>query len=102
MGVFVAYMFATPKKKQIKEESSKAIEEVSPPPVETTTTVHEEPIFVPPPEVPMKVQEPVPEDQQRKLFKWMLEEKRKVKPQNRKAKQRVNEEKAIPKSIPSI
>ncbi|KAL3535621.1 hypothetical protein ACH5RR_004082 [Cinchona calisaya] len=103
-----AYLFIMPKQKQIKEEGSKAVVEVVPPPVETTALVHDEPIFVPPPPELVKVQEPIPEDKQRELFKWMLEEKRKVKPQNRKEKKHINEEKAILKqfirkeSIPSI
>ncbi|XP_027066576.1 uncharacterized protein [Coffea arabica] len=106
--VLGAYLFIMPKKKQINAESSKAVEAVPPPPVETTSPVHEEPPFIPSPEVPVKVQKPVPEDQQRELFKWILEEKRKVKPQNRKEKQRIDEEKAILKqfiqkeSIPGI
>ncbi|KAI3455548.1 hypothetical protein Pfo_012211 [Paulownia fortunei] len=51
---------------------------------------------------------PIPEDQQRELFKWMLEEKRKVKPRDAEEKKRIDEEKAIlkqfirAKSIPSL
>ncbi|KAL3532610.1 hypothetical protein ACH5RR_006131 [Cinchona calisaya] len=104
-----AYLFVMPKKKQIREQTSNLQEVPPPPPGEIITPVHEEPIFLPPPPEPVKVQqEPVPEDQQRELFKWMLEEKRKVKPQSLKEKQRINEEKAILKqfirkeSIPSI
>lgn len=108
MGVFAAYLFVMPKKKQIDAESSNAVEVAPPPPVETTSPVHDEPPFIPSPEVPVKMQEPVPEGQQRELFKWILEEKRKMKPQNRKEKQHVDEEKAILKqfirkeSIPRI
>lgn len=57
---------------------------------------------------PVKVLEPIPEDQQRELFKWILEGKRRVLPKNRKEKNRIDEEKAILKqficseSIPRI
>ncbi|CAL1414151.1 unnamed protein product [Linum trigynum] len=43
--------------------------------------------------------EPISEDQQRELFKWMLEEKRQMKPSDRGEKKRVNEEKAILKKF---
>lgn len=48
---------------------------------------------------PVKVREPIPEDQQRELFKWILEEKRKVKPKDPKEKKRIDEEKAILKQF---
>lgn len=57
---------------------------------------------------PLKVLEPIPEDQQLELFQWILEEKRKVKPKNRQEKQRNDEDKAIlkqfiqTKSIPRL
>ncbi|XP_044478778.1 uncharacterized protein LOC123205801 [Mangifera indica] len=56
----------------------------------------------------VKLREPIPVDQQRELFKWILEEKRKVKPKDPEEKKRIDEEKAIlkqfirAKSIPSI
>ncbi|KAF5727500.1 protein STU1-like [Tripterygium wilfordii] len=52
--------------------------------------------------------EPIPEDQQRELFKWMFEEKRKIKPKDPEEKKLIDEEKATlkqfiqAKSIPSI
>lgn len=45
------------------------------------------------------VPEPVPEDQQREICQWILEEKRKVKPINREEKKRLDEEKAILKQF---
>lgn len=57
---------------------------------------------------PMKLREPIPEDQQRELFKWLLEEKRKVKTKDPEEKKRIDEEKALlkqfirAKSIPSL
>ena len=57
---------------------------------------------------PVKAREPVPLDQQLELFKWILEEKRKVKTKSPEEKKRIDEEKAIlkqfirAKSIPSL
>ena len=56
----------------------------------------------------MKLQETISEDQQCELFKWMLEEKRKIKPKDPEEKKRIDEDKAILKQfirvkpIPSI
>ncbi|CAH8392518.1 unnamed protein product [Eruca vesicaria subsp. sativa] len=49
--------------------------------------------------VVIKAREPIPEKQQRELFKWMLEEKRKVKPSNAEEKKKIDEEKAILKQF---
>ena len=57
---------------------------------------------------PVKLQEPISEDQQCELFKWMLEEKRTIKPKDPEGKKRIDEDKAIliqfirVKPIPSI
>ncbi|KAG6593514.1 hypothetical protein SDJN03_12990, partial [Cucurbita argyrosperma subsp. sororia] len=57
---------------------------------------------------PVKVREPIPVDQQRELFKWILEEKRKINPKDRDEKKRMDEEKAIlkefirAKSVPNL
>ncbi|CAN8288020.1 unnamed protein product [Cochlearia groenlandica] len=56
----------------------------------------------------VKAREPIPEKQQRELFKWMLEEKRKVKTRNAEEKKINDEEKAIlkhfiaSKTIPTL
>lgn len=61
-----------------------------------------------PPIVPPDQRPPIPEDQQRELFKWLLEEKRKVKAKDAEEKKCIDEEKAIlkqfirAKSLPSI
>ncbi|KAH9604314.1 hypothetical protein KSS87_012042 [Heliosperma pusillum] len=47
----------------------------------------------------VKVREPVPEEYQRELFKWMLDEKRKIKPRNKDDKRLIDEEKAILKKF---
>ncbi|KAG2617038.1 transcriptional-regulating factor 1-like [Panicum virgatum] len=62
-----------------------------------------EPVVVPRKELP-----PIPEDEQRQLYKWMLEEKRKIKPRNVAEKKKLDEEKALLKefiragSLPSL
>ena len=38
---------------------------------------------------------PIPEDEQRELFKWILEEKRKIEPKDRKERKQIDEEKAV-------
>ncbi|KFK38697.1 hypothetical protein AALP_AA3G148300 [Arabis alpina] len=57
-----------------------------------SSTVVAEPVVV-------KTREPIPEKQQRELFKWMLEEKRKVNPKNAEEKKRIDEEKALLKQF---
>lgn len=42
---------------------------------------------------------PIPEDQQRELYKWLLQEKRKIKPKDGEEKKRIDEEKAILKQF---
>ncbi|KAL7240049.1 hypothetical protein ACSBR2_005834 [Camellia fascicularis] len=104
-----AYMFVRARKKDTAAEDSKAAAKLPSTPVVTPATpVLEEPALPPPIAVPVKVREPIPEDQQLELFKWILEEKRKVKPKDREEKKRIDEEKALlkqfirAKSIPNI
>ncbi|KAL0441414.1 UNVERIFIED_CONTAM: hypothetical protein Sradi_0080300 [Sesamum radiatum] len=72
-----------------------------------------DPVIIPekpitPPIISPVQRAPIPEEQQRELFKWMLEEKRKVKPRDAEEKKRIDEEKAIlkqfirAKSIPTL
>ncbi|KAL7100107.1 hypothetical protein ACP275_09G127100 [Erythranthe tilingii] len=74
--------------------------------ISDTSKITEKPITLPIVE-PIK-RAPIPVDNQRELFKWMLEEKRKVKPRDAEEKKRIDEEKAILKqfiranSIPTI
>ncbi|KAG5559209.1 hypothetical protein RHGRI_008950 [Rhododendron griersonianum] len=103
------YMLARAGKKERAAENRKArAKEPSTPVATTATSVPEEPLLSPPIIEPVKVREPIPEDQQRELFKWILEEKRKVKPKDREEKKRIDEEKALlkefihAKSIPSL
>ncbi|XP_050382151.1 uncharacterized protein LOC126799078 [Argentina anserina] len=64
-----------------------------------TTPITEEPLPQPIITEPVKVHEPISEEQQREAFKWMLEEKRKVKPKDREEKKRIDEEKALLKQF---
>ncbi|KAL3631988.1 hypothetical protein CASFOL_024972 [Castilleja foliolosa] len=55
--------------------------------------------LITPPIMKPVVRAPIPEDQQHELFKWMLEEKRKVKPRDAEEKKRIDEEKYILKQF---
>ena len=73
-----------------------------------TASVAEKTLHTPFVTKPVKLREPIPEDRQCELFKWILEEKRKIKPKDPEEKKRIDEEKAILKQfirvkpIPSI
>ncbi|KAL6984666.1 glycine hydroxymethyltransferase [Sarracenia purpurea var. burkii] len=103
-----AYMFARARKKEKDVEDSKGAAKIPTAPIETATPLAEEPTLSPPIIEPEKVRQPIPDDQQHELFKWMLEEKRKAKPNNPEERKRIDEEKAIlkqfirAKSIPRI
>ncbi|KAJ9167948.1 hypothetical protein P3X46_019535 [Hevea brasiliensis] len=108
-----AYMFAKARKKNLNIEERKTakkdVEESKAPEEDfldsTTLSVPETPSPAP---AVLKAKQPIPEDQQRELFKWILEEKRKVKPKDQQEKKRIDEEKAIlkqfirAKAIPSF
>ncbi|KAI3879856.1 hypothetical protein MKW92_043038 [Papaver armeniacum] len=105
-----AYLFARSgqKKRLVAEDDEVA---ASPPSSATTTApISEQSVTetVKPIAQPMKPQTPIPAEQQRELYKWILEEKRKVKPTSAEEKKKLDEEKAIlkafirSKTIPSI
>ncbi|CAO2824569.1 unnamed protein product [Amaranthus hypochondriacus] len=103
-----AYLFTRTKKKDIaleEETTDAAPTSTSVPTPSPTTSATVESLPVAP---VTRVQEPIPEQQQRELFKWMLDEKRKIKTKDPEEKKRIDEEKAIlkqfirAKSIPSI
>ncbi|XP_054795145.1 uncharacterized protein LOC129300599 [Prosopis cineraria] len=101
-----AYLFMRTKKKDIPVEEEQHATSVS----TKDTATHVVQTSVSP--LPMTEQvikrQPIPENQQRELFKWILEEKRKVKPKDPEEKRKLDEEKAIlkqfirAKSLPSI
>lgn len=102
------YLFMRTKKKDtgLEEEVASTVPSSSTP--TTATPVTEKPIPLPTILEVVKPREPIPENQQRELFKWILDEKRKVKPKDAEEKKRIDDEKAIlkqfirAKSIPSI
>ncbi|XP_047338983.1 uncharacterized protein LOC124942507 [Impatiens glandulifera] len=95
-----AYMFASASKKEKSGTDRKKASKNSSSKLERRRTVSTPdpliPTVNPPPE---KVQQPISEDQQQNLFKWILEEKRKVKPVDREAKKKIDEDKAVLKQF---
>ncbi|KAL2338716.1 hypothetical protein Fmac_013162 [Flemingia macrophylla] len=115
---FGAYLFASAKRRDSMEinrrtaqKSHKGKASVEVPPERITSSIdfdsYYDDFFVPV-TTPVQIQAPIREEQQRELFKWMLEEKRKVKPKNPEEKKQIDEEKAIlkhflrAKSIPKF
>ncbi|CAH1435107.1 unnamed protein product [Lactuca virosa] len=102
--IFIPYLFVRTKKKETIEEEVTAV--TSSP----TSLVSSALVSDPSPTVmgPVKPREPIPLNQQLELFKWILEEKRKVKTKDLEEKKRIDEEKAIlkqficAKSVPSL
>ena len=85
-----AYLFASAKPRDSmeinrrtaqKSHKGKASVEVSPESITSSIDFNYNDFFVPV-TTPVKVQAPIPEEQQREIFQWMLEEKRKLKPKN--------------------
>ncbi|KAG5036425.1 hypothetical protein JHK86_017265 [Glycine max] len=101
----VAYLFTRTKKKGTGEEEQD-VTRVS----TKDATPHVVEMPVPPPSItnPMIKREPIPENEQCELLKWILEEKRKVKAKDAEEKRKIDEEKALlkklirSKSIPSV
>ncbi|XP_004297602.1 PREDICTED: uncharacterized protein LOC101297430 [Fragaria vesca subsp. vesca] len=90
-----AYLFMRTKKKEtdVEEEITTAVSSVA------QTTATEKPMPQPAITEPVKMRELISEEQQREAFKWILEEKRKVKPNNPEEKKRIDEEKALLKQF---
>ncbi|CAL9159463.1 unnamed protein product [Musa hybrid cultivar] len=94
--------------KQLSEKNNEAEEQVTAPATPTESAVTEKKSVVVPTPAPIKVLPPIPEQEQRQLFKWILEEKRKVKPSDPAEKKKLDEEKALlkqfirAKSVPSL
>ncbi|XP_015061540.1 uncharacterized protein LOC107007430 [Solanum pennellii] len=95
-----AYLFMT-KKKDVGTEAGE-VSDVPSSSVSSTaaiTAVAGKQATVPALVQPAVVHEPIPEDQQRELMKWILEEKRKLKPKDPEEKKRIDEEKAMLKQF---
>lgn len=101
--MFAAYMFAIARKKNMNipdNRTAKKEEEDSKAPEEDLSDyrLYDMEFSSPPAAIP-KPKEPIPDDQQLELFKWILEEKRKVKPKDPADKKRIDEDKAILKQF---
>lgn len=81
------------KETDVEEEITTAVSTVA------QTTATEKPMPQPAITEPVKMREPISEEQQLEAFKWILEEKRKVKPNNPEEKKRIDEEKALLKQF---
>ncbi|KAK4773492.1 hypothetical protein SAY87_028511 [Trapa incisa] len=108
-----AYLFMRTKKKDpsaIDEKEGNVLSSPASTAVVPGATVSEKPLPLPDQSLPeyLKPGNPIPQDQQRELLKWILEEKRKIKPNNPEEKKHIDEEKALikhyirAKSIPNI
>ncbi|CAD5163332.1 unnamed protein product [Musa acuminata subsp. malaccensis] len=103
------YVLLRTSKKESTEKDEEAVGEVPASPVATIKPVipDKEQVVGSIP-APLKVLPPIAEQEQRELFQWILEEKRKVKPSDRVEKKKIDEEKALlkqfirAKSIPMI
>ncbi|CAH2033493.1 unnamed protein product [Thlaspi arvense] len=99
---FAGYLFFRTKKKDIEPANEEMAAAKSGPVAAPVTMEKPKPVsstVVAAEAVVVKAREPIPEKQQRELFKWMLEEKRKVNPKNAEEKKRIDEEKAILKQF---
>ncbi|WVZ69960.1 hypothetical protein U9M48_018672 [Paspalum notatum var. saurae] len=107
-NVFVGvYVFAkTYKRDQEKKKAEAAAATVAAlsSPESATTANAKAPVPPPAPApapapAPKRVLPPLSDDEQRQVYKWMLEEKRKIKPRNAAEKKTINEEKALLKEF---
>ncbi|WZZ18665.1 hypothetical protein YC2023_111754 [Brassica napus] len=84
----------------VDKEEAKPIPKHDDPLFEFADAAADELVFQGAASEPVKVaRKPIPEDEQRELFKWILEEKRKTEPKDRKDKKRIDEEKAVLKQF---
>lgn len=92
LGYFVVYVFTrtSQKDKKTKEESSTEIKASEKKPPEIAPA---------PAPLPVKELPPIPPEEQLQLFKWILQEKRKVKTRDPVEKKKIDEEKALLKEI---
>uniref|UniRef100_J3L1B4 Uncharacterized protein n=1 Tax=Oryza brachyantha TaxID=4533 RepID=J3L1B4_ORYBR len=97
---FVVYVFAKTYKRDQEKKNAQAAAATaavaaaatfSPPATATAETAKPTP--------PKRVLPPISEDEQRQIYKWMLEEKRKIKPHNAAEKNKINEEKSLLKEF---
>ncbi|CAJ1941694.1 unnamed protein product [Sphenostylis stenocarpa] len=96
-----AFLFASAKRRDsveitrrtaLKSHKGKASVEVPPEPITSSIDLNCDDFFVPV-TTPVQMRAPIPEEQQREIFQWMLEEKRKLKPKNPVERKQIDEEK---------
>lgn len=108
LTAYAGYLFLRTKKKEIDPASEVVAAESGSASAASVTMERPVSSAVVAAPVVIKTREPIPEMQQRALFKWILEEKRKVKPRNAEEKKKIDEEKAIlkhfigSKTIPTL
>lgn len=101
---YAVYVFAkTYKRDQDKKNAeaaaaSAAVAALSSPTSATAKAADPAPAPAPAPAL-KRVLPPLSEDEQRQVFKWMLEEKRKIKPRDSSEKNKINEDKALLKEF---
>ncbi|CAO2208472.1 unnamed protein product [Urochloa humidicola] len=104
-NVFIGvYVFAKTYKRDQEKKNAEAaaaaaaVAALSSPASPTVKAADPSPAPAPAP-APKRVLPPLSEDEQRQVYKWMLEEKRKTKPHNAAEKNKINEEKALLKEF---
>jgi len=97
IGVYVfAKTYKRDQEKKNAQAAAAAAAALSSPAIATAKA--EDPVPAPAP-APKIVRPPLSEDEQRQVYKWMLEEKRKIKPRDAAEKKKINEEKALLKEF---
>ena len=105
--MIAAFLFASAKRRDSvevtrrtaqKSHKGKASVEVHPEPFTSSIDLNYDGLIFPV-TTPVQMQAPIPEEVQREIFQWMLEEKRKLKPKNPVEKKQIDEEKAILKQF---
>ncbi|KAL0910081.1 hypothetical protein M5K25_021017 [Dendrobium thyrsiflorum] len=106
--IFSLYVLLRTSKNEPNQKDERAAEEIPSAPVAIANVTVPEQTIPARTAVPIKVLPPIPEQEQRELFKWILEEKRKIKPRNALEKKKIDEEKSLlkelirAKSIPNL
>ncbi|CAL4949096.1 unnamed protein product [Urochloa decumbens] len=106
-NVFIGvYVFAKTYKRDQEKKNAEAaataaaVAALSSPVSPTAKAADPAPVPAPAPApAPKRVLPPLSEDEQRQVYKWMLEEKRKTKPRDAAEKNKINEEKALLKEF---
>ncbi|GJT69369.1 hypothetical protein Tco_1028655 [Tanacetum coccineum] len=105
--MFIAHLYMRTNKEEKTEGDAPATGVTSSPTSTAISTAAVNHVPTSPPAIAEPVK-PIPVDQQIELFKWILEEKRKVKTKDPQEKKKIDEEKALLKqfirsnSVPSL